>query len=134
MSTESPSPKNQAPPEPLRDGDVVRAAIKRRIDLHSSLPADSKFAEKYPSIWSWATFQDVSEERIKERASFSLRVSEGQWVLSCSDPTMAASMSVQAPTFEEALKGMERLLSRPDAPWVAWRGKEAKLKDRPKRK
>lgn len=134
MSAE-PSPKNQpATVEPLRDGDVVRAALKRRIDLHNSLPVDPKFAEKYPSIWSWATFQDVSEERVKDRAGFSFRVQEGQWVLSVSDPTMAASMSVQGSSFEDCLKALDKLLARPDAPWVAWRGKEAKLKPRPKGK
>jgi hypothetical protein len=134
MSAESPSPKNLAQPEPLRDGEIVRAAIKRRIDLHAALPADPKFAEKYPSIWSWATFQDVSEEKVKERAAFNFRVSEGLWVMSVSDPTMAASMSIQASTFEDCLKGLDRLLSRPDAPWVPWRGKEAKLKTRSKPK
>ena len=134
MSREPDRQPDPAGPPPPRDGDVVRAAVKRRIDLHSSLPADPRFAEKYPSIWSWATFQDVSEDKVKERASFSLRVQEGQWVFSVSDPTMAASMSVQASTFEDAVKGMDKLLSRSDAPWVAWRGKEAKLKERPKRK
>ena len=134
MAAHPPSPENQAPTDTMRDGEVVKAAIKRRIDLHAALPADPKFAEKYPHIWSWATFQDVSEEKVKERSSFSFRVAEGLWVLSVSDPTMAASMSCQALTFDDALKGLDKLLGRPDAPWNPWRGKEAKLKDRAKRK
>jgi hypothetical protein len=134
MSAESPASKNSVSTDTMKDGDLVRHAIRRRIDLHSSLPADQKFPERYPAIWSWATFQDVSEEKIKERSSFSFRVQEGQWVLSVSDATMAASMSVQASTFEDALKALDKLLARPDAPWVPWRGKEARLKQRPVKK
>jgi hypothetical protein len=134
MSNESKSPANPATPEPMRDGEVVRQAIKRRIDLHSSLPVDPKFAEKYPSLWSWLTFQDVSEEKIKDRATCSLKVQEGQWTIAISDPCMAASMALTAGTFEEALKGLDKLLSRPDGPWSPWRGKEAKLKNRPSKK
>lgn len=134
MSSSEPSPKNPALPDTMRDGDLVRQTLQRRISLHSSLPEDPKFQQKYPSLWSWATFQDVSEEKIKERPSFSLRVSEGQWVFAISDPTMAASLSVAAPTFEAALTALERVLSRPDAPWAPWRGKEAKLKARPQKK
>jgi hypothetical protein len=134
MSTKPLSPENQSETVTMRDGDVVRAALKRRIDLHSSLPVDPRFAEKYPAIWSWMTFQDVSEEKVKERATVNVRVSEGVWIMSVSDPTMAASMSVQAATFEEACKALDKLLGRPDAPWTPWRGKEARLKPRAKGK
>ncbi|SRR6266567_1079051 len=134
MSAEPKTPTNQATPETMRDGEVVRAALKRRIDLHSSLPADPKFAEKYPSLWSWLTFQDVSEEKVKDRATCSVRVQEGQWTISISDPCMAASMTCTASTFEEGLKALDKFLSRPDGPWAPWRGKEAKLKNRPAKK
>ncbi len=131
---DSPSPKNQAPPEPLRDGEVVRQAMHRRLSMHASLPDDQKFQNKYPALWSWATFQDISDEKAKERPSFSFRVSEGQWVLSISDPSMAASLSYTAGTFDGALDGLNKLLGRADTPWAPWRGKEAKLKQKAQKK
>lgn len=134
MSSESPSPKNLATPDTLRDGDVVRAAYQRRITLHSSLPVDPKFSEKYPALWSWMTFQDISEDKVKDRATVSVRVSEGQWIMSISDASMAASLVVQAPSFHEALQALDKTLGKPDAPWAPWRGKEAKLKPKPKAK
>jgi len=134
MSAEPLSPKNPGPPEPMRDGEIVRATIQRRIALHTQVPEDPAFVKKYPHIWSWATFQDVSEEKIKERASFSFRVAEGLWTVAISDSSMAASLSCAAPTFEEALKGLNSLLGRADAPWSPWRAKEAKLKERKKNK
>jgi hypothetical protein len=132
--SDAPSQKNQAQPDPLRDGEVVRQAMHRRLSMHASLPDDQKFQNKYPALWSWATFQDISEEKAKERPSFSFRVSEGQWVLSISDPSMAASLSATATTFEGCLEGLNKLLGRADTAWAPWRGKEAKLKQKVKPK
>lgn len=122
--------KENPPSEVLKDGDVVRAAVHRRIQLHTCLPDDQKFMARYPALWSWATFTDLSEEKVKERPNFSFRVSEGQWVLQISDPSMAASLLVQAQTFDGALKLLDSALGRADASWSPWRGKEAKLKAR----
>lgn len=113
--------------------DVVRKAIYRRLTLKDALPDDPEFKRKYRYLWDWLTFTDLSEEKLKERATLIIKVAEGAWSVAITDPSMAASMAATGQTLDGVLERLDELLGDPDAPWVPSRKREAKLKDRKKK-
>jgi hypothetical protein len=115
---------------PLVPSEVVRQAINRRISLKEALPDDEDFKARWPFLWQWLTFTDLSEVAEKERATLIAKVTEGAWLVSISDASMAASLAATSGSLFGALERLDDLLGDPDAPWVPRRGKAAKVKPR----
>lgn len=112
--------------------DLIRQAYAHRVSLKDALPDDPEFPKSYRFLWAWLTWTDVSDEKVKERATLICKIQDGAWSLAITDASMAASLAVSGRTLQECLQALDDRLGKGEA-WIASRKKEPKLRDRKKK-
>lgn len=108
--------------------------IDRRLaNGDGSLPDDEETRTLMPILWSFLTRRDVSEKLVKEPASIRVSVGGTSYIVQLSDPTLEYSLTCVSPVLATCFQRLEATAGDPLAPWVPWRGKEGKFKERSKR-
>lgn len=112
--------------------------LDRLINLRTggdevSLPCDDVSRELLPTIWAFLTRRFVSEDLEKERASVSIRLGVGMWIVELSDPSLEVGLTAAVPSLHDALEALEARANDPQAAWKPWRGSEGKFRRRNKR-
>lgn len=100
-----------------------------------ALSMESKVLEKYPLLREFVSATAYEDGSMRMPGSLRLENKIICYQITLSDPDAGMRVSVSAATLDDVLKGVERLLGAPEAPWEVDRYLTEQLqKKKPKKK
>lgn len=88
--------------------------------------ADTKFAEKFPTILEYLTDAKWEDGTDREVSSVTVFVEDGYFKLALNDKDLRRSLYVTGETLEKALLALEKGLNGQTADWRAWNARTKK--------
>ncbi len=89
-------------------------------DPSASIPSakvDSKFFRTLPCLLAHCSATQYEDRSARKPGWLTIATWGTGWRVTAKDPDSAAALSVTAPTLDEALTGLEQLLSDAETPW-----------------